>query len=47
MHTTELDLAVLHGIIAALSRPFRKTFTVGKAMRGFAKVAGGVGACWL
>ena len=38
MRTTELDLAVLHGIIASLATPFRKTFTVGKAMRGLAKV---------
>jgi len=38
MRATELDLAVLHGIIASLATPFRKTFTVGKAMRGLAKV---------
>ena len=39
LRMTELDLAVLHGIIASLARPFGKTFTAGKAMRGIAKVA--------
>jgi hypothetical protein len=39
LRCTELDLAVLHGIVAALAAPFRKTFTVGKAIRGIAKVS--------
>lgn len=32
-------MKVLHGIIASMSKPFKKTFTVGKAMRGLAKVS--------